>query len=104
MGLLLVVMVRAGRCEIGAARRRTVQHLLLLLLLLPSWPGFQPTTLSSRPGRLGQEQDKEEGCYRGCGGTHFGAVRVYLMLRRLGNRHDSRTSREAEPALMVWLR
>ena len=86
-----------------------MQHLLLLLLLmllmlLPSWPGFQPTALSSRVGRLGQEQDEEERCYWGCGGTHFGAVRVYLMLRRLCNRHDSRTRSGAEPALVMWSR
>ena len=36
---------------------------------------------------LAEEQHEEEGCYRGCGGTHLRrrspCVRVYLMLRRL---------------------
>lgn len=72
--LLLVVVLgmrRAGRRRgSAAAGGRTVLH----LLLLPAWPGLQPAARSSCPGRLGQQQDEEEGCYRGCGGTHLRAA------------------------------
>ena len=94
--VVVVGMRRAGRRRGGsaaAAGGRTVLH----LLLLPSWPGLQPAARPSCPGRLGQQQDEEEGCDRGCGGTHFRAqckaVRVYLMLRLT----TDTTRRGAEP-------